>query len=175
MTSNKKGNIYKGILKKLAGKPAVPFDVLHQEANSAKDKYAISRSIKNMATDGLIECLSSDNNQYFRLTNEGKQKLNQLYLENQESLVSTKWDGFWRIVILDLPENRKKERDALRYLLKKADFVCLKNSIWISMYPFEHLFSNIKKDLGLSTEMMIMVTDKIDEQTKIELLSLFSK
>jgi DNA-binding transcriptional regulator PaaX len=175
MTSNKNGNIYKGILKKLAGKPAVLFDVLNKEANSPKDKYAISRSLKNMTSDGLIESLSSDNNQYFRLTNEGKQKLNQLYLENEESLVSTKWDGFWRIIILDLPESRKKERDALRYLLKKADFVCLKNSIWISMYPFEHLFSNIKKDLGLSTEMMILVTDKIDEQTKIELLSLFSK
>jgi DNA-binding transcriptional regulator PaaX len=175
MAYNKKGNIYKGILKKLAGKPAVLFDVLNKEANSPKDKYAISRSLKNMTSDGLIESLSSDNNQYFRLTNEGKQKLNQLYLENEESLVSTKWDGFWRIIILDLPENRKKERDALRYLLKKADFVCLKNSIWISMYPFEHLFSNIKKDLGLSTEMMIMVTDKIDEQTKIEFLSLFSK
>ena len=172
---NTKGDIYKGILKKLAGKPAVPFEALHKEACSPSDKYAISRSVKNMTSDGLLECLKSDNGQYFRLTNEGKQKLNQLYLENSESLVSTKWDGYWRIIILDLPEERKKERDSFRYLLKKAGFVCLKNSIWISMYPFEHLFANIKKDLGLSTEIMIIVTDKIDEQTKIEFLSLLMK
>ncbi len=116
----------KGILKKLAGKPAVPFEALHKEACSPSDKYAISRSVKNMTSDGLLECLKSDNGQYFRLTNEGKQKLNQLYLENSESLVSTKWDGYWRInIFLDLPK-KKKERDILsRYLLKK-EFCLLK-------------------------------------------------
>jgi phenylacetic acid degradation operon negative regulatory protein len=76
------------------------------------------------------------------------------------------WDGKWRIVLLDLPETRKDEREALRYLLKKAGFICLKNSVWISPFPYEHLFTNIKKDFGLTTELMIFVTDNIDQETK---------
>jgi len=40
--------------------------------------------------------------------------------------MNTSWDGFWRIILLDLPEDRKSERESLRYLLKKAAFVCLK-------------------------------------------------
>lgn len=83
------------------------------------------------------------------------------------------WDGFWRIILLDLPEERKSEREALRYLLKKAGFIALKNSVWVSPYPFEHLFTNIKKDLGLSTELMIIITQFIDEETKKELLKTF--
>ena len=55
------------------------------------------------------------------------------------------WDGLWRIIILDLPEDRKPERESLRYLLKKANFVCIKNTVWISPLPYEHLFTNIKK------------------------------
>jgi len=85
-------------------------------------------------------------------------------------LVSTVWDGLWRIIILDIPEERKNEREALRYLLKKADFTCIKNTVWISPFPYEHLFTNIKKDLGLGTELMIIVTDKIDEETKLAFL-----
>ncbi len=95
--------------------------------------------------------------------------------EGEEALVPQTWDGMWRIILLDLPEERKSERESLRYLLKKAGFVCLKNSAWISPFPFEHLFTNIKKDLGLTTEMMIIVTEHIDEESKKVLFETFGK
>jgi DNA-binding transcriptional regulator PaaX len=163
-------NVSKKILKKLAGKNAVSFDALHNDIKEQKEKYAISRSIRNLASDGLIECFNSEHKQYYRLTESGKQKINQISLEAESGLVSMKWDGYWRIIILDLSEDRKNEREALRYLLKKANFICLKNSIWISMYPFENLFINIKRDLNLTSEMMIIVTNQIDELTKNEFL-----
>ena len=53
----------------------------------------------------------------------------------------------------------------MRYLLKKANFTCIKNTVWISPLPYENLFSNIKKDLNLATELMIIVTDKLDTET----------
>lgn len=171
----KRANISKKILKKIDEKKILSFENLYKNIEDKKEKYATARSLKNLNSEGLIECLNSENTQYFRLTNKGKQKLNQIQLECESSLVSTKWDGFWRIILLDIPENRKNEREALRYLLKKAGFVCVKNSVWISMYPFEHLFINIKNDLNLSTELMIIVTDKIDEKTRLEFLLNISK
>ncbi|MDE2031179.1 MAG: hypothetical protein KGI58_02910 [Patescibacteria group bacterium] len=170
----KKPSIQKAILKSIAKKRAISMDNVRDDLNglissNSKDKkinYAITRSIKNLLGDGLIEAFNSEHRQYFRLTSVGKQKLNNINLEAESSLVSTHWDGYWRMILLDLPEDRKSEREALRYLLKKAGFVCIKNSVWISMYPFEHLFTNIKKDLCLTTEMMIIVTDKIDSDTE---------
>ena len=41
------------------------------------------------------------------------------------------------------------------------------------MYPYEYLFTNIKNDLNLTTEMMIVVTDKIDKETEKEFLSIY--
>jgi hypothetical protein len=35
------------------------------------------------------------------------------------------------------------------------------------------MFENIKKDLGLTTELMIIVSEKIDTETEKELTSLF--
>lgn len=161
------------ILKKLAEKPAVSVEELKDK--DAKTSYALARALKNLVEAGCAELHKSDNKNYFKITKKGKTKLSAIKLEGENALVSASWDGLWRIILLDLPENRKSERESLRYLLKKAGFVCLKNSAWISPYPFEHLFTNIKKDLGLTTEIMIIVTEFIDEKSKKVLFETFGK
>ncbi len=162
------------ILKILAEKPAIPLDLI-KASKDQKTGYALTRSIKNLVESGHVEMIQSDNKSYLKLTKKGKNKLNTLKLEGEGVLVSTAWDGLWRIIILDIPEERKGEREALRYLLKKADFTCIKNTVWISPFPYEHLFTNIKKDLGLGTELMIIVTDKLDPETNSAFLNNFSK
>lgn len=178
----KKPSIQKAIFKTLAKKKAVSFDSIVKEVENTikgvynsknRPEYAISRSIKNLASDGLVECFQSDYQPYFRLSDKGKKRFNSNVLDDDTALVSNTWDGYWRIIILDIPEERKNEREALRYLLKKAGFVCIKNSVWVSIYPYEHLFTNIKKDLNLTSEMMIIVTDKIDKETEKEFLSIY--
>lgn len=171
------------ILGILEGKSAISLPDLTEKINTADSaynnagtsKYAITRSLKGLRDAGLIEQIPSPHNEFARLTKEGKKKVHSLKLDSDTTLVNTTWDGFWRIILLDLPENRKGERESLRYLLKKAGFVCLKNSAWISPFPFEHLFTNIKKDLGLTTEMMIIVTQLVDEETKKFLFETFGK
>ena len=162
------------ILKTLGEKPAIPLESF-KNTNNPKISYAMTRSIKNLIESGCAELLNSSNQKFIRITKEGKSKLNALRLEGEDALIPSSWDGFWRIILLDLPENRKSERESLRYLLKKAGFVCLKNSAWISPFPYEHLFANIKKDLNLTTEIMIIVTEFIDEESKKILFETFGK
>ena len=181
-----KNDFSKKILKILAQKPAVEENNLVVELlnplssrtclpdrQATQSKYAITRAMKGLRGAGLVEHISSGQNNYARLTKTGKQKANSLKLDSDNALLNTNWDGYWRIILLDLPEDRKSERESLRYLLKKAGFICLKNSAWISPYPFEHLFTNIKKDLNLSTELVILVTNQIDEITEKELFKIF--
>ena len=167
------------ILKILSEKTAISLPELTNRVNtkecSQNSKYAITRSLKGLKKAGLVEQIPSPQNEYARLTKEGRKKMHSLELDNNTTLVNTSWDGLWRIILLDLPENRKAERESLRYLLKKAGFVCLKNSAWISPFPYEHLFTNIKKDLSLTTEMMIIVTEFIDEETRKFLFETFGK
>lgn len=170
------------ILKRLSEKPAVKVEILtqdplaygtHPSQGEKKNKYAISRALKNLIESGYVEKFESPLETYAKITKKGRVKLNTLSLENDNVLVPQTWDGYWRIILIDLPENRKSERESLRYLLKKAGFVCLKNSAWISPYPYEHLFTNIKNDLGLTTEMIIIVSDKIDEASRRVFLESF--
>ncbi len=139
-----------------------------------KTQYAVNRSLRGLVDSGAIERHFSGQNDYARLSASGRKKATSLKLESETALLPN-WDGQWRIILLDLPESRKNEREALRYLLKKAGFTLLKNSAWISPFPFEHMFINIKKDLGLTTEMMVIVTNQLDPETEIELVKLLQK
>src|SRR3989339_1483835 len=167
------------ILRILGEKTAISLPELTKQIKegecSEKPEYAITRSLKGLKKAGLIEKVQSPQNEYARLTKEGRKKMHSLMLDSDTTLVNTFWDGFWRIILLDLPESRKSKRESLRYLLKKAGFVCLKNSAWIYTFPFEHLFTNIKKDLGLREEMIIIVTKFVDEETKKFLFETFGK
>ena len=176
----KKNNDFsKKILKVLSEKPAISLPEITEQLNphdtAPKSSYAITRSLKGLREAGLIENISSGQQEYARLTKDGRKKAHSLKLEAGNSLLNPTWDGKWRIILLDLPESRKAERESLRYLLKKAGFVCLKNSAWVSPYPFEYMFMNIKKDLGLTTEIMILVTETLDEETKQFLFETFWK
>lgn len=171
--NTRKPNIQKDILKFLAEKPAVPIEAI--KTKNPQKNYALARSIKNLVESGCVEIKNSDNQKYLKITKKGQGKLNCIKLEGEEALVSSTWDGFWRMIILDLPEERKSEREALRYLLKKANFICIKNTVWISPHPYEHLFTNIKKDLNLGTELMIIVTDKLDPETNLAFLEALKK
>lgn len=188
MKKTDRNNPQSAILKVLSRKKAVSLEKLKDEAESkllggpkghykagTKPSYAISRTIKAMIDGGLAELLSAGQNDFVRITAEGRQKLYRDELGSTTLPISREWDGKWRVILLDIPEDRKSEREALRYLLKKAGFSLLKNSVWISPFPFEQFFSNIKKDLNLSTEMMIITTDSIDAETEKMLFEVFGK
>ena len=178
-----KPDFSKKILRILSEKTAISLPELIEKTKSDlgsknsknPQKYAISRAIKGLSEAGLVESISSGQNDFARLTKSGRVKANSFKLKAESSVLDLRWDGKWRIVLLDLPESRKAERESLRYLLKKAGFVCLKNSAWISPYPFEYLFTNIKTDLGLTSELMILTTETLDPETEKFFFKNFNK
>jgi DNA-binding transcriptional regulator PaaX len=174
---SRKNSLQDQILRLLGAKKATKKRDLHSdlteaEKDTTKAKYAVNRSLKTLQENNLVEQFDTEQSTYLRLTEEGRQKLRNIKVTNPNSLVSTSWDGLWRMILVDIPESRKSERESFRYLLKKAGFVCLKNSVWISPFPLEHMFTEIKKDLGLGTEVIVSVS-KLDKETEEELFGRF--
>ena len=180
-----KKNLQELILRSLSRKRAYKHDnivedielILDQEderERKVKPKYVINRTIKKMIDDNILTEHETEQSSFLSLTSSGRQKLRNIKLSSENHLVSTTWDGYWRMVIVDIPESRKKDQDAIRYILKKAQFVPLKSSLWISPYPLEHMMINMKKDMGLETEVMVLVTNKLDPMTEQLLMDKFS-
>lgn len=148
----------------------------HEESErKVKPKYLINRALKKMVDDEMVEEHTTERSSFLSLGSSGRQKLRSIKLSSQNHLTATTWDGYWRMVIVDIPESRKKDQDAIRYLLKKAQFVQIKSAVWISPYPMEHMMINIKQDMGLEEDVLVLVTDKLDVHTEKLLMEKFAE
>lgn len=137
-----------------------------QEERKIKPKYVINRALKKMINDDIVTEHETEQSSFLSLTSSGRQKLRNIKLNAENHLVATTWDGYWRMVIVDIPESRKKDQDAIRYILKKAQFIQIKPSVWISPFPMEHMMINMKNDMRLEEDILILVTDKLDPSTE---------
>lgn len=68
------------------------------------------------------------------LTKKGKQKILEFNIDKLCVKEPATWDGQWRIVFFDIPEKRRKVRDALRNKLKDLGFYELQKSVFV--HPF---------------------------------------
>ena len=76
--------------------------------------------------DGTIEIV---------LTEKGKLKALRGKIDQLEIEIPKNWDHLWRVVIFDIPEKKKKAREALRKKLKDLGFIELQKSVFI--FPYE--------------------------------------
>lgn len=56
------------------------------------------------------------------------------------------------LLIYDIPEGRKKERDWFRRQLKNFDFIMIQRSVWVGPSPLPDEFTNYLKRIGLQKE-----------------------
>ena len=82
----------------------------------------------------LLECEQlSDGQRLHRLTEAGRL----LALGARDPIAQWRrtWDGKWRMVLYDVPENRSSDRTRLRRSLVERGFGHLQNSVWITPDP----------------------------------------
>ncbi|MEK7114976.1 MAG: CRISPR-associated endonuclease Cas2 [Patescibacteria group bacterium] len=73
-----------------------------------------------------------------------------------------RWDGYWRIVIFDIPEDKKKGRDALAGKLKKLGFYALQKSVFVYPYEFRKEVQSIADFFSVRKYVCFIVTKEID-------------
>lgn len=67
------------------------------------------------------------------LTDKGIQEILKYKMKNQH--LEKPWDGKWRLIVFDIQEATRKDRDYLRRQLKWIGFEELQKSVWI--FPYE--------------------------------------
>lgn len=73
------------------------------------------------------------NDRTYRLTAEGR--LRALGGRDPVKQWSRAWDGFWRLVVFDVPTSQNAVRARLRRLLRDRGFGYLQNSVWLTPHP----------------------------------------
>ena len=110
------------------------------------------RQIQTLEAQEWIESRETDTGRVFRLTDKGFLKA--LGGRNPEERRDRGWDGKWRMVVFDLPENMRSLRKELRRQLRQAHFGCLQGSVWVSPDPMDEICSGLRSmslDCGVMT------------------------
>lgn len=101
----------------------------------SKDRYLINRSIKFLLDSQLVNVRESFDSIIVTISERGKNKAIKYNLDNLKIMPSKSWDKKWRLVIFDVPEEKKLARNAFQNKLKDLGFLQLQKSVYI--YPFD--------------------------------------
>jgi len=98
-------------------------------------KHSFIKSLKALKRDRLVDFREEKNFSKIVITEKGREKILKYDLDSLEIKKSKKWDGIWRIVTFDIPEDIRPARDALRAKLKELGFYQLHKSVFVFPYP----------------------------------------
>jgi phenylacetic acid degradation operon negative regulatory protein len=117
-----------------------------------KNNY--SSLVRRLLKEDSIERVVDSGRVYYRLKGEGKKELLKQFPALR--LASKPWDGFWRLIIFDIPETRRVLRDRLRRKLNELGFGMIQHSVYISPHDLGEDLKNFFQKHGLWGDVLIL-------------------
>lgn len=96
------------------------------------------------------------------LTPSGHAYFARQQLKHATSRKPRRWDGRWRVLIFDVPEFRKGQRELIRRTLAQIGFVRLQDSVWLYPYDCEDLIVLLKADFHVGKDLLYMIVDSLE-------------
>lgn len=150
--------------------------------NYFKILKSVSKEWKEISRDKLIRAVrefynkriidykeKEDGTVYIVLTKDGQKKALEYKLDEIEIKKPENWDKKWRMVIFDIPEKRKKVREALRDKLKELGFKELQKSVFIYPYPCEDEIDFIVEVFEIRSHVRFLIVDSFTNEEQFRL------
>ena len=116
---------------------------------------AVRQSIRRLEKQGFIT--KSDDK--YSLTKKGKTLINRILKINNN--LKIKWDGKYRLVIFDIPEEKRKTRNWLRSELYFLGYKQLQKSVFIGRLPLPSGTIKEIKKYGIGNYVNYILAEKV--------------
>lgn len=156
-----------GITLGLSGSPHRYFKVLKAVRKEWDNinKDSLKRAIRSLYESRLIaEKRNADGTITLVLTNDGKQKALTYDLEKIKIKHPKIWDKKWRVVLFDIPNDRKKLRDILRRHLKNLEFYEFQKSVFVHPYDCKDEIDYLVEFYSLRAFVRFIIADSVDNE-----------
>ena len=125
------------------------------------NKTDLGRIIKRLEKQEMISMGEKDNKTSIEITEKGKRRLLEYDFENIKRKAKRR-DGKWRIIIFDIPEGKKKNREAFRSKLLQLECIRLQDSVFVSAFPCKEEIDFLCHYLEISDYVTVAILDKIE-------------
>jgi CRISPR-associated endonuclease Cas2 len=130
-----------------------------------KNYNAYRNTVYNLHKRGSIKIINKNGKRFLQLTKKGKLEV---LLAKAKMPAVGKWDGKWRLIIFDIPEWAKPQRNQLRGLLKKNNFCRLQDSVYANPYPLNREAVKYLEETGLSEYIRIIKVEEMDNDRDLK-------
>jgi len=112
----------------------------------------LNSAIQTLSRKGLI----AKNDSGYLITSKALRQKKILKIENEDWLTKKKWSGKWQLVIFDIPEKMRSERNIFRSFLKRKGFTKLQNSVFISPFADIEALDTIRRELKITNFVILL-------------------
>lgn len=97
------------------------------------------------------------------ITNKGKRKLLKYDLETMT--LTQKIDGKWRIIIYDIADMKKQERELFRSMLRKLHLLQLQESVYLTPFVCDNEIEYLRQRFNIGNDVMVIKVAGIENES----------
>ncbi len=127
-------------------------------------RWRIKLLIKRLQAQKIIKATPSGK---FVLTAHGKRKVLVYKIRELQIPKHKRWDGKWRVLIFDIPEQQRFLRDVFRNTLREWNFYKLQKSVFVTPYPCEKEIGILCSQSHLNSYVTLILAKTLGRQELI--------
>lgn len=118
----------------------------------------LKQVIKRLESQKEVEI----NNGIVKITDKGKKKVFKYDLENIE--LKRKTDGRWRIIVYDIANLKKFQRELFRETLKRLKFLRLQKSVYITPFICDNEIEYLRQVFDIGRDVLVFKVSEIENE-----------
>lgn len=150
---------------KLVDVVAEKFEKLFDHKRYYARQYG-KRTIQRLCQRGMIKAIRQGSLTVYALTAKGRQHLSRIRL-SEFRVEGADWDGKWRMLVFDIEEKTREDRNRLRKELRVQGFERLQDSVWVYPYECHEYVALLKTAFRLGDEVLYSIVEKLEGDGKL--------
>lgn len=120
-------------------------------------------AVSRLVVRGFVRFVKRNGRKFIEITGEGARAL-AIEQERTRLMAARKkrWDKRYRIVMFDISQRRKPDRERVRAFIRECGFLRLQNSVWVFPYDCEELITLLKADMRIGKDVLYAVVESIE-------------
>lgn len=118
------------------------------------DEKKVRDAFSYLKRKGFIMIEKDGHDIKMNLTKKGEKLARKYQIDDMSITQPEKWDKMWRVVIFDIPDSLKIQRNAFRRKLKELGFYSLQKSVWAHPFNCQKEINVLRDFFGLDKKMI---------------------
>ena len=140
----------------------------YEESNDRRWKqfniYLLRRDLKRLRKNKDLKIVYEKGIPYYKLTKKGMFRAHKYRLADLALKPSSKWDKKWRLIIYDIPDEKKAIRDEIRHLLTKMQIFQLQKSVYLTPHPCEEEMEFVREFYRIGEHVKVLTVSGLEDE-----------